>query len=453
MKKSTYYPLGLSQSTVNMQSMFSKHKEVLNINLAFTPKENWDYECFEKAFNKEIERNDCLRIKFKSGFLSLKQTFLNEFEADITILDFSGKTEKEQQDCFQEIAQTPLKLTKGQSFRVFFCKTFDNKTTIYLSVSHLIFDIYGLVAFVEDLNKLYHSIKNNEELANEFSPYEDSVKSDVSYLKSEKFKKDREYFKNFYQSRPKPNYAGIHGIDCELWKKRKQKGKLMKMFLFNNKTESQLFELKKDYVDDILTLCENYKQSPSILVYSLLMTALSCINEKEENILALNLCNGRATIKDSKCGGTKAQSIPLYMNFSKEKTFVDVLSQVSSLEKELMRHFKFPELKRELIMHKSWHSNYSESYYPFTYSFIPTMNSEQYDLQLYSSNRFVLSSYVATFFDIESKQMKMMYMCQTAIINKQNVLKFHETFEKVLKFITQNPACKIEEIYKEILGE
>lgn len=449
MTKQTYYPLGVSQSTVNMQSMFSRHKEVMNINLMFTPKQNWDYATFCKALDVAISRNDCLRIQFKPHFLSWRQTFLPERHVEVPVLDFSEKTQQQQEAEIQKWAQIPINLKHGGvPFRVFFVHTFDGKTAINLNVSHLIFDIFGLVFFLEDLYGIYTALTTGAEMPPAPSSFEDVVKSDIAYTKSPKFEADKKYYADFFKSRHGTQYVGMHGEECEFWQKRKAQGKRMKMFLTQNAAEVTGFNIGKDIVEGIEKTCAEYKLgTPTLFIYTALMTTLWAINQKEQKILALNLCNGRATAKEMRCGGTIAQSLPIGYDMQDNLTFAELVTSAKAQEKNHLKHLKFPEVKREGIMHKGVGSKMGDMNYPFTFSFLPAVQSDKYEYRFYSSKRFVVPGYLAFSYDMLKKEIFASYIYQTKLQTEQHIIKFHNQFLQVLDFITQKPECTLAEIY------
>ena len=69
----TYYELTPSQEVVELQCKYTLFKRVVNILFSATSEEKLNFGIMENAFNKIVERNDCLRIRFvKKEAVALK---------------------------------------------------------------------------------------------------------------------------------------------------------------------------------------------------------------------------------------------------------------------------------------------------------------------------------------------------------------------------------------------
>ena len=90
------YELNQSQEVVKLQCKYTLFKKIINILSSMTSEEELDFEIMKDAFNKVVERNDCLRIKFIKKDKKLMQYFSSTqvFE-DIPVLEFETKEEQE----------------------------------------------------------------------------------------------------------------------------------------------------------------------------------------------------------------------------------------------------------------------------------------------------------------------------------------------------------------------
>ena len=64
MKETKYYELNGAQEVVMLQCKYSLFKRIVNILSSMSTKKVINFDIMKKAFNKVIERNDCLRIRF-----------------------------------------------------------------------------------------------------------------------------------------------------------------------------------------------------------------------------------------------------------------------------------------------------------------------------------------------------------------------------------------------------
>ena len=101
----------------------------------------------KKAFNVEIERNDCLRLRFLKDKGEIKQFFLDEYKVEtIPVLNFGS--EQERIDVLTADARKPIKMLKGETFRVKFFRTEDNRCGVYLNIHHLVMDNAAVSLFL-----------------------------------------------------------------------------------------------------------------------------------------------------------------------------------------------------------------------------------------------------------------------------------------------------------------
>ena len=178
MKNKTIYELTPAQDVPYLQCKYTLFKRVINILSSITLDEDIDFDIMKDAFNKVLERNDCLRIKFFKKKGQLLQYFDEpKVVENIPILDF--KTKEEQDSFIAKIRKSGIKFLKGKVIEPYFIKTYDNKNMIFLKVCHLVLDIYGLNVIYKDLLQVYYALKNNKALPEAPNSYEEVIKKDL----------------------------------------------------------------------------------------------------------------------------------------------------------------------------------------------------------------------------------------------------------------------------------
>lgn len=163
MEIKNYYELNPSQEVVMLQLKFCLHKRIVNIISSVTSEKALDFKIMEKAFNKVVERNDCLRLRFIKKKGKLLQYFLeNDMFDNIPQLTFNSK--EEQEKFIKKIRKSAIKYLKGKVIEPYFIKTYDGKDMILLKVCHLILDIYGINMIFKDLFEVYEALISNSPL-------------------------------------------------------------------------------------------------------------------------------------------------------------------------------------------------------------------------------------------------------------------------------------------------
>lgn len=447
MENEILYETNQSQDVVNLQCKYTLFKRVMNILTSATTKKDIDVKLLTDAFNKVIERNDCLRIKFVKKGKKLMQYFQKEIKlGNIPYLEFA--TKEDQENFFLSYRKKTLKYMKGQTFEVHFCKTYDDKFMVIFKVCHLILDAYGINNIYKDLFEVYDALKNGTELPSMPTKYEDVLKKDI-VRKNDKAYSDAntEFFTNYFNNKPTPYYAGLHGSKLPLWQKQLKKGhKAMKMFFINNQTDSALHPINANLVGKAI----EYSKANSCSLANVLMYAYTLcsalINDNIKNLIQLELSNCRATLTERKCGGTKAQSLACYVTFDYERSFAENFATFTADQEMVYRHIGFSDIEFEMLMHKIYKKPLLETYYASTFSLIPYSSPEGVDIQIHSNGRFVLPSYIALMYNIDTNEINMAYDFQTKITTQQDIESFHKNYVSVLEQVMENPSIKLKDI-------
>ena len=235
MENKNVYELTSAQDVVYLQCKLSLHKNVVNIVSSLTLDEDVDFELLQKAFNKVSERNDCLRIRFFKQGKKLMQVFEESRSYDnIPVIKF--ETEAEQDEFLEKQTKKAIKYLNGVVAEPTFIKTYDHKSMVLMKVAHLVLDIYGINIIYKDLFDVYYAMKEGRELPELPTSFEEMLKADLKKKSDVAFnEKNREFFKEYYETRENPYYAGIHGYENKIWQKQlKKKRHAMKLFLFSN---------------------------------------------------------------------------------------------------------------------------------------------------------------------------------------------------------------------------
>ena len=441
------YELSPSQDVIMLQCKYTLFRQIVNILSSMTSDEELDFNIMQDAFNKVVERNDCLRIKFVKKNKKLMQYFSStQIFEDIPVLEF--KTEKEQNKFISKVRKKPINYKKGVVIEPYFIKTFDNKYMVFLKVCHLVLDIYGINMIYKDLFEVYHSLKNEKELPPAPGKYEDLVKKDLVKKNDKEFyEKNYEYFKEMLTDKPEPFYAGLSGEKNPIWQKqRKKRKRAMKMFFINCDTKGYAHKIDADTCNKVMEYCKANNQSPAnFLFYTASITA-SKMNGNVKDMLPLELCNCRGTMAEKNCAGTKVQSIGCYTHVEHKLPFRENFTEFCENQKKLYRHVGFPDMAFEMMLHQIFRSSMLETYYYLTYSFIPFKMPKGMKFDVYSNEKCALPAYVAQLYDVDTGEITMAYDVQTKIISENEVKTFHENYVKTINQVLNNDEVKIKDI-------
>lgn len=447
MENKQFYELTCGQEVVNLQGALSMHKNVYNIMSTLTLDEKVDFELLKQAFNKVVERNDCLRLKFVKQNRKLVQFFedVRVYE-NIPVLTFTTEAEQESFLAKETKKVTPFK--KGSVIDPFFINTFDGKWMIVLRVSHLALDVYGINIIYKDLLDVYNAMKAGAELPAAPTSFEEMIKADLKKKKDESYnKKNEEFFREYFSSRENPYYAGVHGENNPIWQKQLKKGRhAMKLFLFSNQTKGYAHEINKDLTTKTMEYCQSVKQTPANFLFYVASITASKMNGNVKNMLPMELCNCRGTVATKKGAGTKAQSVLCYTTIDHEKPFIENFEKFCADQNVLYRHVGFSDMEVQKMLHEYYKSSFLEVYYGIAYSFIPMMMPKGSHFMVRSNGHGALPCYIAQLYRVEEGDIVMAYDCQTKIISEKDCETFHNNYLKVLKAVLDNPNVVINDI-------
>ena len=461
-KNTAVYPFTFIQDDDYHQLLFSFHKQSAQLALYFIIDGEIDPELMKKALNIEIERNDCLRLRFFKKWFKYYQFFIPEYSVeDVPYADFRGKTEKYMEDYFKADAGIPLRFFDGEVYRFKFFQTPDRRFGIYICVMHLAMDIAAILHFFRDLALVYASLKNGTELPKPLSSFEDGLKRDLEIQNNKaKFEKNDKFFREYFAENGKDFYAGVDGMR-EIYKIRKKRHNPNINYIFALDPFHDASSTEKHHIDGALAekmnaFCREHRVSEQSLILLGIRTHLSKINELTDDVSLMLTINRRSTLADMNSGGSRALGLPLRTVIGKETTFADALGTVNHNQLRIFKHCDYPSttftINQAKVQHRPIGSNVTSmlfTYFPKELMAFPEgMNCEFGGV---STGYFIFPQYsmfVPSFLD---GGYDCYYEHQTHRITKEDVEKLHNNMVKVIEAGIENPNLTLGEILSDII--
>ncbi len=444
-----YYDLNPSQEVVKLQCKYTLFKRVINILTSATAHKDVDTDIMKKALIETIKRNDCLRLRFVKKDGKLMQYFASEEEiTDLNIPFIEFHTKEEQEEFFASTRKKAIDYLNGVVIEPYFCKTYDGKFMLVMKVCHLILDIYGLNNIYKDLFEVYEALKESKELPPRLAKFEDVIKKDLTVKYNKEIEqKNRDFFTKYLSEKEEPYFAGLHGPNEPIFQKQMKKGRhSTRMFFIKNDTQCYMHPINSNLVARALDYCQQTKCSVSNFFFYTMAVTASKLNNEVKNLLPLELCNCRGTMTERKCAGTKVQSVVCYTVVDKEKTFEENFLEFSKEQTNLYRYIGFSDQEVEMLLHKIYKKPFMNTFYSFTFSFIPMQKSKDFDVQVYSNGKCALPAYVALMWDIATNEIDVVYDCYKKTHTVENVKHFHDTFLSIIEQVLDNSQTKIIDI-------
>ncbi|MBR0120489.1 MAG: hypothetical protein IJM10_01750 [Clostridia bacterium] len=446
-----------AQEMINFMLKYSFfHKQVIQIPASIVVKRKIDFDILQKALEIEVERNDCMRLRFiKKG---LKQYFVDSVKiGKIPVMTF--KTQKEQDDFLTADAQKPVRCFKDETYRVYFFNTPDGRNGIYINVIHLAMDAPAVFTFFADLLAVYEALESGGEMPRPLGSYKETLKKELEYKHNEaKLKADKDFFVNYFLKDGEPIWNGVMGsgpLDRARIKKKNPELRACGSFdPIHDKAELVRKPLSVDDSRVILDFMRQNRLSGECVIQLGMRLHVSKINHRHEDTHFLVLSNRRKTVNDKRCGGTMASALPWRIILPEELTFGEAVEKLRDLQAEIMRHNNYPfitwlENERELF-------NYSmvDGTSTMMFSWFPleddTMNGWEYEFHSYSLGRYVMPLYTYTMKDSTTGGLRFAYLHRTDQISSADIDSLHDNTVKALVMGCANPGMTLKEILDNI---
>ena len=325
MEGTTFYNLTNPQKSIWFTEQFYKNTPMENITGCVTILDKLNLKALQKAINLFVQKNDSFRLKFtmKDDKVLQYLSSFSEFEIENVLV----KTNQDVKKLENQMANNVFEVLDNLLFSF---KTFtfpDGHGGYILTAHHLIYDAWTASLVGTEIINYYEKIINSESLDDISNPsYIDYIISEQEYLKSEKFKKDKEFWNGIFNTIPE--IATIPSInsnsqDLSCKSKRKQ------------------FVIPKETINLINKFCKENKASVFnffMAVFSLYISRVSSLDNFTIGTPILN----RGNFKEKQTTGMFISNIPFRVSVNHDISFAQFLSNISTDFLKIFRHQKYP---------------------------------------------------------------------------------------------------------------
>ena len=349
--KLTKYPLSEAQKVYLYQDfVVMLHPEAGNIPISIYLDKNIDLELLRKALKLEVERNDSLRLCLKMTLSGVRQIFYPERNlGEIPFDDFTGKSEEEFFAYVKKYNSKPLKLFRGEGFRLRFFRAPDGRYGIYGIFAHMVMDATAVLLFYRDLLEVYLALRDGKELPPPLGRFENVLKREYKiYSDKEWMAKTENFYKNYLTEGGPSFYAGVD----QMRELKRTREKLRKpdfraveiIHPFNDGTKTVKCHVDKELADAMSAFGKENRLTVQSLFQLGYRTHLSKVNEGAEDVCLFVTVSRRATVEDRNSGGSRALAQVLRTIFGRELTFREALKKIDICSLKLYRYPDFPSL-------------------------------------------------------------------------------------------------------------
>ena len=452
------YNLIHSQEMVQYMWKYSVHMQSTQIPLAIAFEEELDLSILARAVNVEIERNDCLRLRIFRDGLKVKQYFLDEYKLDkILYKEFSSK--EEQVSYFDGVASSKLDVFGGETFRIIFFRTFENKYGIFITVSHMMMDFVAVFMFFKDLIAVYDSLKNGTPMPKPLAKYEDIIKKEQDDpALEERIARDAKELDEWMAKDRIPFYNAVNGTRVlDLQRKLLHNKDMTMPHIYLPVLDSTHFikcHLSDEDSKKISDFIKENNLSAEWVIQLGFRIYFSKLNRHTNDTLFWVLCPRRRTVKEKRCGGTLASPMPWREIIDDNSSFIDTVRQLSESQIFLFRHSDVPFTEVRQMERDRYGLSLMQTANSMMFSYLPAgenaFGDRKYDFSAYNFGHYVMPLYTLTMQSPSTGRFIFSYIHRTFLTKDEEVLAFHDGVVRAILAGVSEPDKTIGEILEEI---
>ena len=453
------YPLIPPQEMIQFMLKYSFfHKQVTQIPDSIIVSQKIDFDVMTEAFNIEIERNDCLRLVFFKQNGKIMQYFRDPYRiGSVPVYNF--KSDEEREKVLTADAQKPIKMLKGEIFRLKYFTTYDGRYGVYINIHHLVMDNAAVFAFFNDLFAVYDHLKNGKPMPKPLGSYEDRIKRELAYVEDKSnLEKEKEAYTEYITRNGEPVYLGVEGPKLlEAERKKKKDPSINAPSLFDpihDKAELTKTTFSPELSEKFFAFCENNNVSPECLVQLALRMHLSKINNGHLDTYFICLCTRRRTLTEKRSGGTVTAPLPWRVHLEEDDTFMSALDKMADAQVWAFRHMDYPYLEYRDLQRELFNYSAAAGSSTMMFSWMPinekSINGWEYEYVGYGLGRYIMVLYTFAMKDAHSGCLKLSCLHRTKFVSVEDIKALHNGTKKVLEIALNEPDISVKELLEKM---
>jgi len=291
-----------------------------------------DSQLFEQAVNLLVQKHDNLRtvlIEVDGEDGLPMQTYAEKLTVSIPVHDFSTDMHPPEVAIawMQQRFIEPFEFIGQPLFRYDLVKISADYYCWLVQYHYLIIDDYSIALLNRSLAEIYTQLANGQPPNLDSPSYLAFVDNDHTYVESESFKKQQQYWLDIYPVPPEPLFSPRYRSNYT-----------------NNLISSgcEVLYLPRDFCNHLNVLAKQYKVTLFHLLLGAFYVYLTRIAQRDDFVIGLPVLN-RANFK--KTAGLFKSMSPVLFNFGKDLSFTELLQQINKTLKTNYRYQRFPVSK------------------------------------------------------------------------------------------------------------
>lgn len=284
-----------------------------------------DYTLMKKALCMFIQENEAARIRIGVKGTVPYQYVVEYNDFDIDLLDFSARGVEKLYEWDSMQTQAPMPLVDSSLFYFALIRISDEEGGFYAKFHHIISDAISLVTFTNQVIDNYKLLlESSNPPVTERSSYIDYINEEQTYLSSDRFLSDQQYWTERFHKLPEPTVI-------------KQK----KTNYFSTRAHRKAFVITEELSSKIRDYCGEQRLSVFSLFLSALAIYINRITNKDDIIIGAPVAN-RTSRRTRNAFGMFVSTVPVRINVRDDLTFSEFAGVVSGEWFSALKHQKYP---------------------------------------------------------------------------------------------------------------
>lgn len=324
--KNEFYGLTNPQKSILLTEEFYKGTNINNICGTAIIDNVLDFDLLKKAMYIFINNHDSFHFKLALDNNELKQ-YLDDSpnSIDIEIVDIDSKND------ISKIENTMLNhvfdIYNGDLFCMKIFRLKDSTGGFIVNVHHLFGDSWSLGILANDIVRIYSCLLNDEDVSkNEDFSYLNYINSEKEYLVSDKFKKDKEYWENIFDT--VPELATIPGSIAEIKDD------------FSPEANRKLYNIDNNLMDKISAYCKLNHVSVFNFFMAVYAIYIGRVSRIDDFVLGTPILN-RTNFNEKNTTGMFINTAPLRFLIDDNLDFKSFVSNIAKDSLGMLRHQKY----------------------------------------------------------------------------------------------------------------
>ncbi len=422
-----YFHLTTPQQNIwNLQKYYNG-TSIANLCGATFYREKRDSVLLQQAIRRFIQNQSGIRLRFCEGERP-SQYVSDEIDENIPIKTFSSMEECDRYA--EEFAAVPLELTGRFQYR-FVVFHVENRSGILVLLSHLVADAWTFGLLAKQLDEAYHKLAGESEAAENISlikaDYTSYIHSENSYLASDRYRKDKEYWEEKYADRPEESPMKLSSALSESITAKR----FTKVLPFDLEQKMGIF-------------CKANSVTPAVLFETALIIYLYRINPEITSVTVGVPVLNRSNAKEKEIAGMFVSTMPLTVSVKENMTGLELARQITKEHMNIFRHQKYPYV--DILKFLREKHKFSGNLYSAMISYQNAKTDTQADTKWYSNG----CSEVPFVMHIDNRDGNTSHTInvdyQTEVFGEEEIRYILKRLEYVLVQITENKNVTIKEI-------